>query len=279
MKKKTISLAVSFLLFGLTIGVFATNKVISEKVLIYKGIQVVIDGEILNPTDVKGTKVPIFTLNGTTYLPVRAISNVFKKKIEWDGKTRTVYLGERKGSKTSTKLSTYYMSSEGEAPDKWEFLPEYKDINGNLRKNVVKFLLSEDAGGAENPEPYGYSPATYSSILEPGIILDGKFTRFTAEYIPPIEAKDAEYYDKDESAKKNIDTYSSPSTIEIEAYYLSGDAENKIIFKKSIKKGDKSIKIDLDITNVKSLKFNVNSGQSHNGKAAQGMLVDPKFHK
>ena len=58
----------------------------------YEDIQIVIDGQTLIPTDVNGTVVEPFIVDGTTYLPVRAISQALGCIVEWDGNTHTVYV-------------------------------------------------------------------------------------------------------------------------------------------------------------------------------------------
>ena len=40
-----------------------------------------------------------FIYNGTTYLPVRAVGEVFGKNVSWDGNTKTVYIGENPNQK------------------------------------------------------------------------------------------------------------------------------------------------------------------------------------
>jgi len=49
--------------------------------------------------DANENKVFPIIYNGTTYLPVRAISDLMKEPIEWDGVTKTVYIGD--GEETS----------------------------------------------------------------------------------------------------------------------------------------------------------------------------------
>ena len=41
-----------------------------------------------------------FIYNGTTYLPVRAVGEALGKQVGWDGKTKTVYIGEVPGQVT-----------------------------------------------------------------------------------------------------------------------------------------------------------------------------------
>ena len=44
--------------------------------------------------DVKGNEVFPISYDGTTYLPIRAISGLLKIKIKWDGEKNSIYLGE-----------------------------------------------------------------------------------------------------------------------------------------------------------------------------------------
>lgn len=64
----------------------------AQATLDYPGITVTLDGEALDLRDAQGNKVDPFTMNDTTYLPVRAISNALGLGVDWDGKTNTVIL-------------------------------------------------------------------------------------------------------------------------------------------------------------------------------------------
>ena len=63
----------------------------------YRGIRIVIDGKEMTPRDVNGNIVEPFILNGTTYLPVRAVGEAVGKEVYWDGPNSIVYLGEMGG--------------------------------------------------------------------------------------------------------------------------------------------------------------------------------------
>ncbi len=63
----------------------------------YNNIKICIDGTYIEPKDANGNKVEPFTMNGTTYLPVRAVAGAFGKDVDWDGETSTVYLGAKPG--------------------------------------------------------------------------------------------------------------------------------------------------------------------------------------
>ncbi|MCI8477054.1 MAG: copper amine oxidase N-terminal domain-containing protein [Oscillospiraceae bacterium] len=66
--------------------------------VVYNNIKLVIDGNEVTPRDANGKVVEPFVYNGTTYLPLRAISNALTggaKPVSWDQSTYTVYIGER----------------------------------------------------------------------------------------------------------------------------------------------------------------------------------------
>ena len=73
-----------------------------KTVTIWPGINVYIDDQKLDAKDVNGKPVEIFTYNGTTYLPVRAIAEALGKNVQWDGKTQSVYIGQHGASSTPT---------------------------------------------------------------------------------------------------------------------------------------------------------------------------------
>ena len=54
------------------------------------GIQIQMDGKEFQPKNARGETVDVFSCDGTTYLPVRALSEALGCEIEWDGQTRTV---------------------------------------------------------------------------------------------------------------------------------------------------------------------------------------------
>lgn len=62
------------------------------------GIKIFVDGQLQVPTDVNGNVVEPLVYNGTTYLPVRALTGMLTDKtVEWDGDTESVYIGLKPG--------------------------------------------------------------------------------------------------------------------------------------------------------------------------------------
>lgn len=75
------------------VGVFAANNVESISALLNYGITIKYNGVNQEFTDATGARVYPISFNGTTYLPVRAVSNLVGLPVEWNGTENTVYLG------------------------------------------------------------------------------------------------------------------------------------------------------------------------------------------
>ena len=93
---------------GIVIGALATvavasvvsvaaDEIYKNVTIAYNNIKICIDGTYLEPKDVNGNPVEPFTMDGTTYLPVRAVAGAFGKDVDWDETTSTVYLGAKPG--------------------------------------------------------------------------------------------------------------------------------------------------------------------------------------
>lgn len=84
-------MVVSTLIFSLVGTAVATvGKRTAE--LDYNDIKITVDGQQVTPTDAAGNPLEPFAINGTTYLPVRAVGNTLGVGVEWDGSTGTVQL-------------------------------------------------------------------------------------------------------------------------------------------------------------------------------------------
>jgi hypothetical protein len=59
----------------------------------YDGIKIYVDQQLVTPKDANGTVVDPFIVDGTTYLPVRAVAGALGKEVGWDGTTKSVYIG------------------------------------------------------------------------------------------------------------------------------------------------------------------------------------------
>ncbi len=77
-------------------------------VQINPNITVKYNGKAQAMKDVNGNPVYPMLYGGTTYLPVRAVSNMLGVKVEWDGETQTVLLStQQTGDNATTEGSTF----------------------------------------------------------------------------------------------------------------------------------------------------------------------------
>lgn len=80
---------VCLLLFVLVIPAAAAGI---NAALVYNNIKITLDGIQLDPKDANGTTVEPFIIDGTVYLPVRAVSEMLGLNVDWDDINKTVIL-------------------------------------------------------------------------------------------------------------------------------------------------------------------------------------------
>gem|GEM_PF-1916876 len=94
-------------------------------------IRLVINGEEVTPRDAQGRVVAPFLLEGTTFLPLRVVSEALGYEVAWVGSTSTVYIGERPTALDNTIRGTIRLVVNGE-----EITPQ--DAQGRV---ITPFLL------------------------------------------------------------------------------------------------------------------------------------------
>ena len=100
-----LGLVTAFLMSLMVVPGFAAT--VAKTITVYTGITLYYDGVKVEPKDAAGKKVEPLLYNGTTYLPVRAISNLFG-----EDSTQSVYIGDMPGKKTYlSDLKPYDYSS------------------------------------------------------------------------------------------------------------------------------------------------------------------------
>lgn len=77
----------------------------TKTIQVNSGVNIYMDDKKLTPKDTNGNPVEVFLYNGTTYLPVRAISEALDVPVQWDGSTQSVYLGKHTGEKPAVWLA------------------------------------------------------------------------------------------------------------------------------------------------------------------------------
>ena len=148
--EKRIQGVVAGLLSGLLLAnTMAFAKQISEKAeVFYNNIKIYINGGEIVPKDVNGNIVEPFIMNGTTYLPVRAISNALGKDVEWDGSTQSVYIGKKDQTKPDNYLQKIQYNDYKEGVSGTDFAiinGTISDYNNNTYTNGIVFSFGNNA--------------------------------------------------------------------------------------------------------------------------------------
>jgi len=94
MKKLRVILLACVIFVSFCAGAVAVGNLEEIKAFLNYGITVKLDGEEQIMYDGVGNRVYPITYNGTTYVPIRAVSNMLDIDVNWDGATNTVLLGE-----------------------------------------------------------------------------------------------------------------------------------------------------------------------------------------
>ena len=108
MKRSTKRIATTIIIIVLVLaigGPALASQTMKQAMLEYNDIKITLDGAPLVPKDVNGNVVEPFIIDGTTYLPVRAISNSLGMGVDWDPATNTVILTTDSGTQSPPPIS------------------------------------------------------------------------------------------------------------------------------------------------------------------------------
>ena len=104
-------LVLTVLIAALCVTATATSK---------RSIGITLNGARFTPRDAAGKQVPVFLYNGTTYVPVRAISEAMGMDVSFNSATRTVQLttADRTASQQgASSASGNYISADRDRPE------------------------------------------------------------------------------------------------------------------------------------------------------------------
>ncbi len=85
----TAGLLALVMALGLALPASAADKRLEAA---YTGTKIVLDGDTILPMDATGRIVEPFAVDGTTYLPIRAVADALGLGVDWDQATKTVKL-------------------------------------------------------------------------------------------------------------------------------------------------------------------------------------------
>ncbi len=99
----SLGIVVCLLVTTLIVPAFASSLSKTAQ-LVYDNIKITLNGNSVTPKDANGNVVEPFTIDGTTYLPVRAVGNALGLNVNWDGATKTVTLTNGQSVPSGTVL-------------------------------------------------------------------------------------------------------------------------------------------------------------------------------
>ncbi|MHB8064137.1 MAG: stalk domain-containing protein [Ruminiclostridium sp.] len=134
------------LIIGTVTPAFAASKDIVKQLTAYftsggKPISVYVNGTKV-AKDSNGKAVTPFTVDGTTYLPVKAIADALGKDIKWDGTTASVKITDKASYTPNTAPTSDVIESVKPK------ITVTKDSKGAIHETMdYKFVLDKDAIG------------------------------------------------------------------------------------------------------------------------------------
>lgn len=157
MKSKVLSFLSGILFTLFLIGIPVTAMAASNGFTIEcYPIKVLVNGKVFQPKDAKGNDALVFTYNGTTYAPLRALAEAYGLEVGYDGSRNLATVNGQKGQDTATAGAFKSMWTIKEKPvtnygSEKVFTATY---NGDLSMEEFKawwksFSADEISSGAE----------------------------------------------------------------------------------------------------------------------------------
>ena len=200
-----------------------------SKVEASTNVSLYVNGKQFIPTDSAGNIVPIYVINGTTYIPLRAISTLFGIDICWDSEHNTVYLGNHLAQYDLNNKNYYsiwpnqkdYIAPRADMPseeiiDRFLFTYEqYVNCRNLAEKKMPHILYDIGYGGymmeyiecRDNGNPLGqkYIDLEYQILSDVSYIYESLDFYFTSSSEKAFESCTQLY----ESVKNNRNQYTS----------------------------------------------------------------------
>lgn len=118
------------------------NQLTPIQITVSTGVNLYVDGQLYIPTDVNGNVVTPFVYNGTTYLPARAVSNLYGASIAWDGSTNSVKLT----ATTNVEEGEYYIDENGNKIPFNQSFPTIPSTNAQPNTQLTSKVISASKG-------------------------------------------------------------------------------------------------------------------------------------
>lgn len=236
-KRLVIGIAAAAVL-GASTFAFASPQVQQIIGTLKPDVKIMFNNEELQAKDANGQRVYPVIINGTTYLPVRAVADAFKTNVEWEGSTQTVWLGSRE--KQPVRLIDL-PSSQGSGAFK---------INPTVDKNILT-LETGDVIKEKTTYKFGlYSDDITDNYNKFITKLDKKYTSLSF---------------------KAYCINSNNNTVELVVKDKDKDID---LFRKKFKTGEIDTQ-ELDVTNVGTLQIEFKTEFTDVSKGHKFLVIEP----
>lgn len=146
MKKRFLSFAAGALTALLISSTAVTALAASGAIRIeVSPISVLVDGEVFQPKDAKGNDVMVFTYNGTTYAPLRALAEAYGLEVGYDGERHIATVSKQPAQTQAPIVDTGYAGFEKQWTVKEKPVTNYGDekiftvtYSGDLSRSEFK---------------------------------------------------------------------------------------------------------------------------------------------
>lgn len=146
MKKRFLSFAAGALTVLLISSTAVTALAASGAIRIeVSPISVLVDGEVFQPKDAKGNDVMVFTYNGTTYAPLRALAEAYGLEVGYDGERHIATVSKQPAQTQAPIADTGYAGFEKQWTVKEKPVTNYGDekiftvtYSGDLSRSEFK---------------------------------------------------------------------------------------------------------------------------------------------
>ncbi len=257
--KKLISLLLVLALAAMPMAALAEGE----------DIKIYIDGQVLNAEDANGNRVYPMAVNGTTYLPVRAIAAALGLSVKWDQDTRSVYLSTDGDDIANTENVFenlgYFVHSPYDLLANETFMSKLRELTGNDYQQLFAPTLQVCyASGNENTLTLNCGSADKAFVSEAVIQVykDGR-----------IDAAALSYKDKNYENTNVVKYYSntcpdyidSKSILSFISSHVTGDEEsyNIISFAKGAPVAENLAGTYNEVSGFGSFVLTPNTGKSY----------------
>ena len=184
MKNKLLSflsgMVVMLMLVGLPVTALAASGALTIEV---NPIKVLVNGEVFQPKDVNGNDVMVFTYNGTTYAPLRALAEAYGLDVGYDAKNNIATVTSPSAPATATAPAAA-SGSYADFERAWTVTEKPVTRYGDEKIFTVKYAgslsMSEfkswwKSFGKETVKEYAERMMAETQSLVPGYVATGYF--------------------------------------------------------------------------------------------------------